>query len=192
MRQVALNRGNTQFRILGAALIIAVLVNNLLFNKISNVLWLCNLSTLLAGVALLIWIPQVALVGATYMILGMVLWIGDLILNHAFYSLNSFIVHFAFAASGLYLFKKIAVSRYLWIGCFGWYLFAQVLSRGLTNGSENINIAFSMWTGWDKVFSSFFSFWLFVTSTGLLFLFFANKLIWKLQQTAENINKIDS
>jgi hypothetical protein len=40
-------------RIIGILLIVTVLTTNIIYHGITNILWLCNISTLLAGAALL-------------------------------------------------------------------------------------------------------------------------------------------
>ena len=168
-------------RVIGALLIVALITINIVFHDLVNIFWLCNISTLLAGAALLWGKPQLALIGATYMILGSGCWFLNVVVNHTFADPISYISHFSFACAAVYLFFFIPVGRYLWVGCFCWYILSQVLSRLFTSPAENTNLAFSIWPGWDTFFNNFFSFWCFVTFSCLVFLFCMNKIILKVQ-----------
>jgi hypothetical protein len=174
--------GPFHFRIIGLLLIVTLVMSTIIYHDITNIFWLCNISTLFAGVALLFGKPQSALIGATYMILGLICWLLNVIVNNTFGDTISYISHFCFAGLAVYLFIRIPVGRYLWLGCLCWYILAQVLSRLFTPPSENINLAFSIWPGWDTVFTNFFSFWCFMTLSCLFFLFVMNTIIFKLQR----------
>jgi hypothetical protein len=84
-------------RVIGILLIVTVLTTNIIYHGITNILWLCNISTLLAGAALLFGMPQIALIGATFMILGLSGWFLNVIVNNTFGDTISYITHFAFA-----------------------------------------------------------------------------------------------
>jgi hypothetical protein len=116
------------------------------------------------------------------MILGLSLWFLNVMVNNTFGDAISYITHFSFACAAVYLFFRIPVGRYLWLGCFCWYILTQVLSRLFTPPAENINLAFSIWPGWDIVFSNFLTFWCFMTFSCLGFLFVMNKIILRLQR----------
>jgi len=168
-------------RIFGLVIICAVIISNTLIHSITNILWLCNISTLLAGVALLLGRQQIALIGATYMILGLFFWLANVLVNHTFGNFSSYITHICFAGAGVFIFRYIPIGRNLWIGCFAWYLLSQAMARIFSQPAENINLAFTIWPGWDRIFSSFFLFWSFTTLSCLGFLFFMNKIIWNLK-----------
>jgi hypothetical protein len=178
MHQIKIER---RLRMLGALIIVCVLINNIFIHNFSNILWLCNISTLLAGIGLLLGFSQIALIGATYMILGLFFWLSNVLVNHTFGNLGSYVTHFGFAVAGLILFRYISVSRSLWLGCFAWYLFSQILARLFSPPEDNINLAFAVWPGWDKIFRSFFWFWLLTTLSCMTFLFVANRIIWQSQ-----------
>ena len=57
-------------RIIKLLLIVTLVSTTILYHDITNILWLGNISTLLAGVALLSGMQQTALVGAICMILS--------------------------------------------------------------------------------------------------------------------------
>jgi hypothetical protein len=172
-----------RLRVIGLLLIVAVLATTIIYYDMTNILWLCNISSLLAGVALLSGKPQSALVGATFMLLGGISWLLNLVINHAFDERVSYVTHFSFAFAAIYLFFQIRVARYLWVGCFCWYILSQVLSRLFTPPAENVNLAFSIWRGWNIIFSNFFSFWCFISFSCLVFLFVMNKFIFSMQTT---------
>ncbi len=169
-------------RIIGFLLISTVVTTNIMYHSITNIFWLCNISTLLAGASLILGLQQSALIGATHVIIGLSCWYFNVIVNNTFGGAISYITHFSFACVAVYLFFCIPVGRYLWVGCFCWYILSQIQSRLFTPPKENINLAFSIWPGWDTAFSNFFSFWCFISFTCLVFLFVMNKIIIKLQK----------
>lgn len=169
-------------RAIGLLLVATIVATYLSYHNISNIFWLCNISALLAGVALLIGKRQLALIGATFMILGLACWLLNVVVNKIPGDPVSYIKHFSYGCIAVYLFFRFRVGCYLWLGCFCWYILAQVLSRIFTSPAENINLAFSVWPGWEVIFSNFFPFWCFVTVCCLVFLFVMNKIIYRLQE----------
>lgn len=170
------------FRIIGLFFIVLPLTINTIYHDIYNLFWLCNISTLLAGVALLFGLPQIALIGATFMVIGFTCWFLNVVVNGTFNDTISYVTHFSFACAAVYLFFRIRAGHYLWLGCFCWYIIAQVLSRLFTPPEYNINLAFSIWPGWEGLFTNFFSFWCFTTLSCLAFLFIMNKILFRLQK----------
>ncbi len=170
-------------RIIGILLMATVVTVNVVYHGIANIFWLCNISTLLAGASLILGLQQSALIGATHMIIGLSCWYFNVIFNSTFGDAILYITHFSSACVAVYLFFRIPVERYLWVGCFCWYILSQVLSRLFTPTKENINLAFSIWPGWDTPFSNFFSFfWCFMSFSCLVFLFVMNKIFFSLQK----------
>jgi hypothetical protein len=168
-------------RIIGFVLIATVITVNLSFHTLTNIIWWCNISALLAGIALLFRMQQTALVGAAFMIIGLAGWFLNVIINHMFENTISYITHFSYACIALYIIFRIPIDRYFWLRCFVWYLFCQLLSRIFTSPVENINLAFSIWPGWDQFFENYISFWLFITLSCAIFLFVINRSLLKLQ-----------
>ena len=178
------NKANSvHFRLIGFLLIVAVLSINFFFYSASSILWLCNISALLAGVALLLQMPQLALTGATFMIIGFASWLVNAMFNQTFTEPLSCIKHSVYALLGLLTFFQFRVGRYLWLRSFGWYLFTQLLSRLFSSPTENINLAFGVWQGWDAFFTNFITFWIFLSFSCLLLLFIANTIIFRCQQS---------
>ncbi len=175
-------------RIIGLLLTLAIIAINTVFRDPSNLLWMCNMSTLLTGTALLLGFRYIALVGATWIIIGWCSWLVNVLVNHTYDETLSYITHFTFGCVALFLFFRLPVGRWLWLGCFGWYLFSQLISRFFTPPSENINLAFAIWPGWDGFFSSYFSFWCFLSSVCLGFLFGVNRVIFIFQNKKSKSN----
>lgn len=189
-----LNSGSMPFqlRVIGSLLILTLVITNTIYYGLTNILWLCNISALLAGVALLLGMRQMAPIGATFMILGLSAWLMNIAVNNGFEEPVSYITHFSFAAAALYIFVCIPVGRRLWAGCFCWWLLCQLLSRLFTPPELNINLAFSIWPGWERMFSNFFSFWCFTNIGCLVFLFVMNKLISRFQRARGFVLATDS
>lgn len=147
------------FRILGACMVVLIVTINLVFHNLPNLLWLCNFSTLLAGISLMLNRPYFALVGAAWIILGTLSWLSNVLYAGTMNEAISFFTHFTFSAVALYLFARIPLPKNLWIGCFAWFLLAQVICRFFSEPMDNINIAHTIWPGWEPFFGSFVWFW---------------------------------
>lgn len=169
-------------RVLGLLLVTIVLTTNILVHGIVNILWLCNISALLAGIALLLGVPYFALTGAAWMIIGMVSWFLNVQVNNMYGEVISYFTHFTFGVVAVFIFFRFSVTQNLWMGCFGWYLLMQLLSRLFTVPADNVDIAFSIWPGLEPFFRSYFYFWCFVTSACWVFLFGMNKIIYSYQK----------
>jgi hypothetical protein len=74
--------------------------------------------------------------------------------------ITSFFTHIGALMVGLIAMRKVRAARWTWLYAFGWYLVIQQLSRSVTPPFWNVNVAHSIYPGWESAFDGYWEFWL--------------------------------
>jgi hypothetical protein len=122
----------------------------------ANLLWACHLGCLLVGIAVLAGRPAPNAVGVLWLALGNILW-G---------------INLAGLLIGLWYARRAGFPKGSWLKALAGIASLHVLSGFVTPARENINLAFSVFTGWEKVFPDFQVYRLFLLAAAA-FLFYA-------------------
>jgi len=141
-------------------------VDSLIRKQPDNLLWVCNLGALAVGVGLLFGWPTLNAIGLFWLVLGLPLWIYDLVKGGEFLW-TSTLTHGGGLVVGFAGLCKLGLPRGAW-----WKatvaLGALNLVCRVTPPKQNINLAHAVYPGWEGVFPSHF-----VYLVGLLALFAA-------------------
>lgn len=143
-----------------------------------NILWVCNLANLAIGLGLLMGLPQVNGLGASWLLLGAPLWIIDLLGNGKF-RIHSLFTHLVSLGIGLYGLNLLGMPNGIWWKALLMLAFVQQISRWLTPRQKNVNLAFAVWAGWERLFPSYavYRLILLTLSAGI---FFGAERLWKI------------
>jgi len=123
------------------------------YGLVENLWWACSLATLLVAVGLLLHWPRWNAFGFLWLVLGVPLWIIDLLTGvgcHAF----SVFTHLGGLLLGLTGTRVLGVPRGAWWQAMAGLYVLHWASRWVTPETENINLAFRVWTGWEAYFPS--------------------------------------
>lgn len=122
-----------------------------------NLLWACHLGSLAVGVGLTFRLPTLNAVGVLWLAVGTPLWIagrlggGDLVIT-------SSLTHLGGLAIGVYGMRRFGVPRHVALQASAGIVVLHLLSRWTSPQDRNVNLARGIWTGFDRVFSSHWSF----------------------------------
>ncbi len=117
----------------------------------SNIFWACHLGSLLVGIGCLLKNSRVNAVGVFWLIMGNIMWGIYLLSGGKFYP-TSFLTHVIGLIVGIIGIKKISIPKYSWIYAVIGIAILQILTRFLTVESENVNLAFRIYDGWEHIF----------------------------------------
>lgn len=118
-----------------------------------NMLWACHLGTLAVGVGLLIGWPTGNGIGVLWLVLGVPLWVIELI-THGGCDLTSTLSHLGGFLLGLMGVRIMGLPKGTWWKAVGSLYLLHLASRWATPEQANINLAFRIWTGWEPFFPS--------------------------------------
>jgi hypothetical protein len=119
----------------------------------ANMLWACPLGSLAVGVGLLLRWPRVSGIGFLWLVLGVPLWILDL-LTGAGCPWVSLFPHVGGLVLGLIGVRLLGLPSGVWWQAIAALYLLHFASRWVTPEESNINLAFRVWTGWEDYFPS--------------------------------------
>lgn len=141
-----------------------------------HILWLCNLDNLLLAIGFLFNAPVFFRIGILWLIPGFPLWLIESYRNNDL-PFSSVLAHFGALVLGIFLLPKFGMKSWTWLPAFVYALFIQQLSRWITPPSLNINVAFSMYPGWEHTFDHYWQFWLFIAFEAAAAMFLLSLLL---------------
>jgi hypothetical protein len=120
----------------------------------ANLLWACHLGCLLVGIAVLADRPAPNAVGVLWLALGNILWCINLAGGGEFIC-TSQLTHLGGLLIGLWYARRAGFPGGSWLKALVAIAALHVLSGFVTPTRENINLAFSVFAGWEKIFPDF-------------------------------------
>ncbi len=142
-------------------------------------LWMCHVSNLALGFGLLLACPVFVRLAAIWFVPAIPLWVMDMMRTGETPAIT-FVSHLGGLAVAMVALRQVRASRFMWIQGVVWYLFIQQLSRMFTRPELNINVAHTMYEGWERVFPVYWQYWIFTTLSAAFALWVTNVLLTKL------------
>ena len=162
-------------------------------------LWMCNIGNLLLALGLFFESAKLIRVAVIWMLPGVVVWFlyvvptWGMLLTGAFSYLQLFgvisstLAHLGGFAVGIVVLRRVGMDGRAWLYAYIWYFIVQLLSRLVTPAAMNVNLAHRMQPGWEQTFSSYWKFWLVLTTLVGLCLWLLGILLKKLWPVSTSI-----
>lgn len=161
--------------LLGYAFYAAHAIYFLWAGRPSNLLWGCHLAALGVGTGILIRFPTFVGMGVLSLLWGVPLWLVDVFTGGEFLP-TSMGTHIGGLALGLYGLKKLGIPKHTWLVLWVTTGLLLLLSYGVTNPIENVNMAFGPPKGWEQTFPGH-PWFAVITMTGAGGIFIGGELI---------------
>lgn len=142
-------------------------------------LWMCHVSNVVLGLGLLFGLPGLIRVAVIWQIPGIPLWIMDM-LRTGLTPVITFFSHLGGLSVGLAGLWNVRAHKHTWLYALLWYLFVQQVCRMVTPPALNVNIAHTMYVGWERVFGAYWQYWLFTTACAACGLWVLGHVLLKL------------
>ena len=121
--------------------------------------------------------PLLVRVAAIWTIPGLLVWFVYVVLAWGVF-LSSTLAHVGGLAVAVFVVRAYGMDKNAWRYAFAWYLVVQVLSRFVTSADLNVNLAHSVQPGWEQTFTSYWLFWLTLTTITAVVLWLSG-LFWR-------------
>lgn len=128
-----------------------------------NMLWFCHLAALFIGIALLVRSPTLNAIGLLWLTVGTPCWLlylagGGPLLPGAVLTHSALLL-------GLFGVSRLGLPRDAWWKALFALAGVFVVTRLVTPPAANVNLAFAVWPGWERLFPSHAVYLVFLTAT---------------------------
>jgi hypothetical protein len=113
-----------------------------------DVFWVCNVSALFVGPAILLRSPLLAAVGLTWLVPGTIVWLLDVVVAGSNILPTSYAVHLGGTAAVVYATRRVGFAERGWLLALGVLGAATLISRLFLPAKANVNAAHSVPHGW--------------------------------------------
>jgi hypothetical protein len=180
----------TKFRLLGFFPLIffmAHLLNFLSLGEIGHILWMCHISNLTLALGLFLCQRTLIRVSVLWLVYGLPLWLWN-VAELGVETITTFGTHFGGLVVGLIALARVRMERRIWLYAVVWYLIVQQLCRMITPAELNVNIAHSVYFGWETMFRAYWQYWLFTTISAGIGLWIMEIVLLKLWAPEEIVS----
>jgi hypothetical protein len=145
----------------------------------AHILWVCHISNLLIALGLFLGHAELIRISILWLIIGAPLWPIDIVRTGVM-ELTSFGTHYVGLIIGLVvIIRQTGMGKHSWIYAMVWFLLLQQIARMFTPVELNINLAHSIYPGWEQFFSGYWQYWIFtVTGSAICLWLFSGILSW--------------
>lgn len=155
----------TRFRLLGVLPLIfflAQVTHYWRYGGLGNLAWMCNIGNLLLAIGVFFDQRELIRAAAIWTVPGLGIWFWYVWLSGST-AFSSTLAHVGGIIVAVFVIRRVRMDRIAWVYAFIWYLFMQLVARLVTARELNVNVAHFIQPGWERVFASFWKFWLVMT-----------------------------
>lgn len=170
----------TQMRLLGLLPLFFFLAQGVHYwriNELGHLCWMCNIGNLVLALGLFFENSLLIRVAAIWTIPGLIVWFIYVVLAWGMF-LTSTLAHVGGIAVAALALKTYRMDRNSWLYAFCWSVVMQLVSRLFTAPELNVNLAHAVQSGWERTFTSYWSFWLVLTIATAVVLWLS-ALLWR-------------
>lgn len=163
---VSFLRSSLHFRLLGFVPLTFFLIQAIHYwrtDELGHLLWMCNVGNLLLAIGLFLEHTVLIRVVVLWMVPGFVIWVLYVVAAWGMF-FSSTLAHAGGLAVALLIVRRVGMDKTAWLYALGWYLVIQVISRFVTPPALNVNVAHSIYPGWEQTFTAYWQFWLVLTA----------------------------
>jgi hypothetical protein len=172
----------TKLRLLGILPLIFFIAQGMHYwrrNELGHMLWMCNIGNLVLAMGLFLEKHRVIRLAAIWTIPGLLIWFLYVVLAWGVF-LTSTLAHVGGLAVATIALSKVGMDRTAWRWALGWYLMVQLASRFVTPAALNVNLAHAVQPGWERMFASYWTFWLVLTLVAIVTVWLSGLLWWSI------------
>ena len=149
-----------------------------------DILWICTLSNALLGVGLFLRSARAVAVAVCWLVMGNLTWLADVLTGGEFFG-TSTLTHLGGITVGVLGARILGWPRHTWVWAVAGMLAMQQLCRVITPPAANVNLAFAVYTGWERLYPTYRTFWLALFGQAVVVYFLVDRMFgWLLGSRA--------
>jgi hypothetical protein len=169
---------NNLWGIFPLALFVARLIELAWQEKTPHILWICHISSLVIALGLFSGSIEFVRVSVLWLVLGIPIWPIEII-RTGIMEITSIGTHYIALVFGLFLLRRLGFGKKSWLYALIWFLFLQQITRIFTPVELNVNLAHTVYPGWEQIFPHYWQYWLLTNAGSAFFLWATSKgLSW--------------
>jgi len=156
---------SARFRLIGLlplAFFIFQVVHYSRFGGLGNLAWMCNVGNVLLAIGLFLNHKELIRAAAIWTIPGLGIWFWFVWLTGST-ACSSTLAHVGGIVIGMLVIWRVRMDHIAWAYALAWYFLMQMVSRTTTAPDLNVNVSQHIQPGWERIFSSYWKFWLVMT-----------------------------
>jgi hypothetical protein len=147
-----------------------------------HLLWMCHLASLLVGFGLLCRWPNANVIGFLWSCVGTPLWILDTVTGGQWYT-TAVLTHGSGIIIGFIGVQRLGLPRAAALKAIAAYVPLWALTRAVTPPAANVNVAFSVYEGWQTWFTSYPPYFAMLLGFGLLMFIAVERMLIVINRT---------
>ena len=151
-----------------------------------DLLWACHIAALLVGLGLLCRWPNAIVVGFLWSCFGTPLWLLDLATGGEWFP-TAVLTHFSGVVIGLVGVQRLGLPRGAAVKAMAAYVPLWALTRAVTPPWANVNVAFSVYQGWQTWFKSYPPYFVMLLGVGLVTFIAAEQMLALIGRTKRTV-----
>ena len=151
-----------------------------------DLLWMCHIAALLVGCGLLCRWPTANVIGFLWSCLGTPLWILDLATGGEWFP-TAVLTHGSGVIIGFAGVQRLGLPRRAAFKAIAAYVPLWALTRAVTPPSANVNVAFSVYEGWQTWFRSYPPYFVMLLGFGLVTFIAAEQMLALIHRTKRTV-----
>lgn len=127
---------------------------HLLHHHPEDLLWSCHVANIAIGIGLILGRARPNAIGTLWLSIGVPLWLLDLVTGGTFIP-TSLLTHVGGTAIGLFGCRTMGLPRHAARDALLALVALYIVTRLVTPRGANVNIAWAVWPGWERIFPSY-------------------------------------
>ena len=122
-------------------------------HRLDDLLWPCNVAQVFLIFGCAFRTPRLVAIATTWLTTGLPLWLLTVLMEKDL-PITSILTHVGGLTVGVIAAWRLHWPRHTWRWVVACHVLLLVASRLLTNPEHNVNLAFAVQTGWERLFTS--------------------------------------
>lgn len=144
-----------------------------------EIMWMCHISNVMLAVGLFLGLPSLLWPASLWLLFGIPLWLTEVVATGDS-TWTSTIAHLVGFAMSVMVMCRVTMPRWSWLYATMWYVVIQHACRMVTRPCENVNLAYRVHDGWERIFTNYWYYWLVCLLTAAV-------TLWLIQQLCRRV-----
>jgi hypothetical protein len=147
----------------------------------ANLFWACHIGSFIVGVGHIFNRSILNSIGVLWLFMGNLFW-ALYLLGGGDFEMTSVLTHIGGLCIGIYGIQKIGFYKNAWLYAVIFIALLQLICRFITPEIENVNLAFRVHEGWEKIFPSYYIYEIYLLAQASILFYSIEYTIFKFKK----------